>query len=288
MDEDNLSLIIAATGDITLNSDIDLVCGRRPHFDRPPTTSLTGGPTLTARNINLNAVMAAGQNLTLVAAQTITFDGDINLGAGALVLSAGSSTALAGTTEITAISASLTFSHTDITSENDITAFNDSSITFADGLVPSYTFFFRQCLQLDDCIITGTGSTTVSDDLDASRSITITINGDGAVLDFVGDGDITLAAPTITITAASIDLGGRILHLVDDDGAMITINANINNAAKIVATGGTLSLVGAHTISGTMIAITANLLQTVNSEGTPTSHNSHHQHDQRLDRRHEH
>ena len=276
VDEDNLSLIIAATGDITINSDIDLGAGGDLTLTGT-TTRLTGGPTLTARNINLNAVMAAGQSLTLTAAQTITFDGDINLGAGAgggaLMLSAGSRTALAGTTEITAISASLKLSHTGITSENDITAIKDSSITFADGLVPSYAFFFLQCLQLDDCIITGTGSTTVSDDLNASRSITITITGDGAVLNFVGSGEITLTAPTISITVASINLDGRILRLVHSSGAAITINANINNATQIIATGGTLSLVGARTISGTMIAITAGLLQTVNSSGTPTSHN---------------
>ena len=273
VDEDNLSLIIAATGDITINSDIDLGAGGDLTLTGT-TTHLTGGPTLTARNINLNAVMAAGQSLTLVAAQTITFDGDINLGAGALgrfrQVQEPRST---GTTEITAISASLKLSHTGITSENDITALKDSAITFANGLVPSYAFFFRQCLQLDDCIITGTGSTTVSDDLGASRSITITITGDDAVLDFVGSGEITLTAPTISITVASINLNGRILRLVHDSGAAITINANINDAAQIIATGGTLSLVGARTISGTMIAITAGLLQTVNSGGTPTSHN---------------
>ena len=272
----DLALTITATGEITINSDINLGAGGDLTLTGT-TTRLTGGPTLTARNINLNAVMAAGQNLTLAAAQTITFDGDINLGAGAgggaLMLSAGSRTALAGTTKITAISASLKLSHTSITSENDITAINDSSITFADGLVPSYAFFFLQCPRLDDCIITGTGSTTVSDDLNASRSITITITGDGAVLNFVGSGDIRLDAPTISINVASINLDGRTLRLVDDRGAAITINANINEATQIIATGGTLSLVGARTISGTMIAITAGLLQTVNSEGTPTSHN---------------
>ena len=269
----NLILTGTGTGRFAIGRDINIGTGDLTLAGT--TTSLTGDHTLTARNINLNAVMAADQSLTLVAAQTITFDGDINLGTstGALMLSAGSRTALAGTTEITAAAASLTLSHTGITSENDITALKDSSITFANGLVPSYTFFFRQCLQLDYCIITGTGSTTVSDDLNASRSITITITGDGAVLDFVGSREITLTAPTISITVASINLDGRILRLVHDSGAAITINANINEATQIIATGGTLSLVGARTISGTMIAITANLLQTVNSSGNLTPHN---------------
>ena len=261
----SLTLTATGSGQITIGRDINIGTGDLTLAGT--TTSLIGSHTLTARNITLNAVMsAANQSLTLVATQAVTFGGAINLGGGSLTLTAGAPEPLRGTALITANAATFNLSDPDIVDENTIPALRDRDITFATSTPPVYNIAALGCPQNDVCIIPRTGDIVVRANLSATTSISITATG--GVITFSGDGNITLNAPTISIIAASINLAGRTLIItnsVNSNALAITINANINNATQITATGGTLSFGGVRTISGAAINISAGLLQTASN-----------------------
>ena len=276
-------LTIIAGSRLTLNSNITTtgdasnlaITGGTGGITTAAGVELTSGNDLTISGVVTTAATNGDLTLGAGAAGTLTLGGAINLGTGTATLRAGSDTGLAGSTAslITANVISITFSSLLIGSASQVTAIANNTITFS--VTPGYRFGAAGCVGAvtDACIITGEGALVVQPTLTSDVSITITATGSGNVLSFAGDGDITLTAPAITITASSINLGRRMLQFVDDDGAMVMINGGITEAGQIIATGGTLSFVGTQEISGATIDITASLLQTVNSSGTPTAGN---------------
>ena len=275
-------LTIIAGSRLTLNSNItttgdasNLAITGSTGISTLAGVELTSGNDLTISGAITTAATNGDLTLGAGAAGTLTLGGAINLGTGTATLRAGSDTGLAGSTAslITANMINITFSSLLIGSASQVTDIANDTITFS--VMPVYQFGAAGCVGAvtDACIITGEGALVVQPTLTSEASITITATGSGNVLSFAGDGDITLTAPAITITASSINLGGRMLQLVDDDGAMVMINGGITEAGLIIATGGTLSFVGTQAISGATIDITASLLQTVNSSGTPTAGN---------------
>ena len=280
-----LSLTATGTGTLTLNSSIATtgdtsnlaITGGTGGITTAAGIALTSGSDLTTSG-DITAATGNG-NLTLSATGTITLGGSINLGTGTAALSAGSATGLAGTSVITAMAINISFSNMAITRLADVDALDDTggntpTITFANSVMPTYTFGARGCGDAANaCVIDGAAQLFVEPNLMSNVSITIdATTGAGSSVRFDGTSTITLTAPLVTIIAETINLGGRMLRLVNASGAvMVTINGSITGAGVIDATGGTLSLVGAPEISGDTISITADLLQTVDAMGDPAS-----------------
>ena len=279
-----LSLTATGTGTLTLNSSIATtgatsnlaITGGTGGITTAAGIALTSGSDLTTSG-DITAATGNG-NLTLSATGRIMLGGNINLGTGTAALSAGSATGLAGTSVITAMAINISFSNMAITRLADVPAIDPDgspTITFANSVMPTYTFGARGCGTpiTETCVIDGAAQLFVEPNLMSNVSITIDATTDaGSSVRFDGTSTITLTSPLVTIIAETINLGGRMLRLVNASGAvMVTINGSITGAGVIDATGGTLSLVGAPEISGATISITADLLQTVDAMGDPAS-----------------
>ena len=281
------ALSITASGQLTLNDNIATVEGANNNLSisgngitTADGVALTSGNDLTISGAITTAATNGNLTLDAAGAGTLTLGGNINLGTGTATLRAGSDTGFAATasSRITAATVVVLFRSVNLGSETQVTAIADGTITFVDAdgtsVTPDYGFGAPGCGDAAEaCEITRAGaSLVVQPTLASDVSITIMASDTGAVLSFAGSEDITLTSPIISIIASSIDLGGRLLRLVDGSGG-ITINGNITGAGEIDATGRTLSFVGAPEISGATISITATLLQTVNSSGVATDGN---------------
>ena len=275
------ALSITASGQLTLNDNIattgdasNLVIMGTGGITTAAGIALTSGNNLTISGAITTAATNGDLTLDAAGVGTLTLGGNINLGTGTATLRAGSDTGFAATasSQITAATVVVLFRSVNIGSEDEVTDIANNMITFVNAagtvVMPDYGFGAPGCdVVAEVCEIIRTGaSLVVQPTLASDISITIMASDAGAVLSFTGDGNITLTSPEITITASTIDLGGRMLRLVDGSGG-ITINGNITGAGEIDATGRTLSLVGSPEISGATISITATLLQTVNSSG---------------------
>ena len=276
-----LTLNAAGAGTLTLNSDITTTGATSNLAITGGTGGITtlAGITLTSGN-NLSttgAITTAATNgaLTLNAegTGTLTLGGAITLGTGTATLRAGSATGLAGTSVITAAAVRIEFSDTSIRLDNLPSAIDDT-ITFvnAGGMVvtPDYQFGALGCASDIDCVIMGDGEIRVQHNLMASTSITIEATGSGSSVTFGGarTDTITLRAPMVTIIADMINLAGRDLMIVDAGGATLTLAGDVSGAAAInVPNNGSIDIVGAHTIAGGAITLTAELVRTVASIG---------------------
>ena len=93
-------------------------------------------------------------------------------------------------------------------------------------------------------------------------SVSITLNAGTGVLTFAGADDITLTAPTITITAGSINTSGRNLTITTDGGTL-TLNSSIDTGlGNLTLTGATIQIglrggAATHTLNGANITLTA-------------------------------
>ena len=93
-------------------------------------------------------------------------------------------------------------------------------------------------------------------------SVSITLNAGTGELTFAGADDITLTAPTITITAGSINTSGRNLTITTDGGTL-TLNSSIDTGlGNLTLTGATIQIglrggAATHTLNGANITLTA-------------------------------
>ena len=286
-------LRITATSQLTLNSNITTNGAASNLSISGDGISVADGITLTSgNNLTLGGTMTttAGTggngNLTLIAAGTINLNADLTLGTGTATLSAGSATGLAGTSVITANIVNITFGDTSIRVATDVDALDDTggntpSITFVNTagavVMPTYQFEALGCGTpiTEACVIGGTAQLLVEPDLASNISITIeTTNVSGSSVRFDGTGTITLTSPLVTIIAETINLEGRNLVIVDAGGGTLALAGNVSGAAAITARngGGTafgfINIVGARTIAGDAITLTATLIRTVDRSGS--------------------
>ena len=293
------ALTIRAGSTLTLNSNITTTSGGNISI-----TGGTGGITTSAAGVTLTSdgtittsgdITAATGNgdLTLNAlsmtAGTITLGGSITLGTGTATLTAAAGSAdtgpLRGTSLITAAEIEIIFTSTQVTGPGNVPAIG-TTITFAGDTSPMIMYGARECNVGNDCVISFEGALVVQHQLTAVDSITIEAIADGDGVSSVRFGGeratITLTAPLVTIIADMINLEGRNLVIVDTNGGRLTLSGNVSGAAAITArngggtTFGFIDIVGARTIAGDAITLTATLIRTVNRAGTtntPAAHN---------------
>ena len=279
-------LTLTATGTLTLNSSIattgatsDLaITGGTGGITTAAGIMLTSGNDLTISGAITTAGADGNGNLTLNAAGTITLGGNINLGTGTATLNAGSATGLAATAAsvITAMTINITLGNTVFTPSNLPTAIGPT-ITFANSVMPTYTLGARGCVTpiTEACVIGGAAQLLVEPNLASNISITIeTTNVSGSSVSFGGTGTITLTSPLVTIIAETINLEGRNLVIVDAGGGTLALAGNVSGAAVITVgnldgtTLGDIDIVGARTIAGDAITLTATLIRTVDRGGS--------------------
>ena len=275
------ALTINATGTLTLNGNITTT-GAASNLSITGTGGITtaDGIVLTSdSDLTTSGVIttaATNGNLSLGAEVTINLGGNIILGTGTATLTAGSDTGLTGTSQITAATVRITLDGEAITRAADVDAINDNTITFVDAdgtvVIPDYRFGAAGCGPIAEaCNIMGEGVLLLLRDLRSNISITIDAGITGTVR-FRGAGAVRFEAPVIRITAATIDIGGRAVRIVNASGATLTLVGNVVDAAGITAqNGGNIHIVGARSITGGAINITAGLIQTVDASGSPTA-----------------
>ena len=293
------ALTIRAGSTLTLNSNITTTGGGNISI-----TGGTGGITTSATGVTLTSdgtITTSGDitadtgngDLTLNAlsmtAGTITLGGSINLGTGTATLTAAAGSAdtgpLRGTSVITAAEIEIIFTSTQVTGPGNVPAIG-TTITFAGDTSPMIMYGARECNVGNDCVISFEGALVVQHQLTAVDSITIEAIADGDGVSSVRFGGeratITLTAPLVTIIADMINLEGRNLVIVDTNGGTLALAGNVSGAAAITVgnldgtTFGFINIVGARTIAGDAITLTATLIRTVNRAGTtntPAAHN---------------
>ena len=119
-----------------------------------------------------------------------------------------------------------------------LTTTADTTVTYAfglDGVADNISATAINCAgQTSVCSITRATDEDVqisSGNLSASESLTIDINL--GILSFAGTGLITVSAPTVSITAGSLDIGTRNL-IIEATGGSLTLNTPIINGATDV------------------------------------------------------
>ena len=217
-------------GEDTLNygtTDIDL---------QADAITLSADVVLTGGAISLTgALTTATNNLTITASGLLTLNDDITLGTGILTITADDRINVPTSgTRIRAMANNIIFTDRLVQSfEVGFTPAGSTTSTFNNMIfIPTATSTFAPSPCLADlCILGGDGSANVVLDPLLEARISITINAGTNALTFGGEGAITITSPIISITAGSIDIGTRSL--------------------TIMAAGGTITLVGVTSITGT-------------------------------------
>ena len=203
VDEDNLLLTITATGDITLNSDIDL--GSGDLILSSASIVLDGDITIMGGAISLigaidesaaiaDAVSGKGGNdaLTITAMGVIIINDDIHLGSGALTLAASHIMAV-GSPTLTASAVSLM--QDDAFAPDPLFTFDSSIGALHLTTAAAQTVHHGWMVVMNrDLSITSTGDLTIGADIETGAG-DLTLGGGSIVL----GGDITLTGAAITL-----------------------------------------------------------------------------------------
>ena len=262
----NLNLSLTSTGAIEIRTDISTGAGSLVLAGASIALPLAGNFTLRGFTIELaGAIDANSRGLTINASGNLTLNNDINLGAGALALTAERIRVPSAIT-MTASAITINFTGAGITSASEGFVGGQTSL---DRVIfeqmPDYTFSVLG-LGCDDSVICriGNGSAAlnnVSSSLSASGSITI--DAGDSPLTFAGTDAITITAPTIEITASMINIGSRNLTITSTGGAL-TLNGRIRDtgseAVMLFATG-TLTLGGSINIRTGALTLSAGSIE---------------------------
>ena len=266
----NLNLSLTSTGAIEIRTDISTGAGSLVLAGASIALPLAGNFTLRGFTIELaGAIDANSRGLTINASGNLTLNNDINLGTGALALTAERIRVPSAIT-MTASAITIGFTGAGITSASEGFVGGQTSLdrvifTGISTQAPDYTFSVSG-LGCDDSVICriGNGSAAlnnVSSSLSASGSITI--DAGGSPLTFAGTDAITIAAPTIEITASVINIGSRNLTITSTGGAL-TLNGRIEDtgseAVMLFATG-TLTLGGNINIRAGALTLSAGSIE---------------------------
>ncbi len=245
IDTGGSNLVITASGGVlTLSADIS---------DHTGSLTLSGSAITLGRALTLTgtAIMLTGDisatntALTIDAASGLTLGGDIDLGTGDLTLRVGGGFAIAAPQTLTAGSLDASFIGS---AAVDFTAGSLNNLMVAiggDGPRAATSGDFgriRDCLVTGACVITLSAGELLAASLMAASGEALTISADGLALEFDGTGAITLSGTTISITAASINTGGRMLTITAASGDL-TLNTGINTLNEAGTSGGAIALI---------------------------------------------
>ncbi len=109
-----------------------------------------------------------------------------------------------------------------------------------------------------------------------ARSQRIILNAGTGTISFAGVGAIELRAPIITITAGKVNLAGRHVQITTRNGTL-TLHADLISAGALIINGsfGNIHLLGAQTLSGSILSITANQIKTTTAiDDTTLAHHN--------------
>ena len=239
----NDNLGIDASGAITLNSNINLGTGALT-LDSDASIVLVGPITLDGEAITLTGALTSSNNLTINAGGRLTLNSAINLGGGTLAITADERIAVPNMdTDITAGAFTIVF--TDPVVQDTATGFvgaftnltgDTAGLTFAPPLAADCTGQIGNCsLGVDGTDLLVVATLTLA----ALDTLTIDI-GTTAMLTFDGIGAIMITARAVTITAGTIDIGGRNLSIRTTNGKL-TLNTSIINAGTLILSSATSS-----------------------------------------------
>ena len=286
----NVGLVArASVGALMINSNINTGTGAL-------TLSGMGGVVL-GGNIRLSggAISLSGtinetmntRNLTIIALGILTLNSSINLQAstqGALRLTATfiNIPTEAGTIDLFGTPFTIEFTGPGATTAAmGFVGDGEDRVSLSDALV--YTFSPQGCTE-DECVLESSTPNTpfrVFPTLNADTSITIDAGANP--LTFGGTGDITIEAPTVFITADTIDVGGRNLTITANGGTLtLSISNSITSTSNINLSGASISLGSAITLTGGAISLTGaidtsstnNVGLLVNASGDIDIHNN--------------
>ena len=224
---DNISV---GTGDLTLSSVF--------------TFTLGGDVTFAANSINLSVNSPAhnlagnGNDLTLTSRGRLSIRGNIDLGSGILTINAGERIFIELQEDLSIAqfnAAEINIIFVDPNVRNAATAFTAGStatlsrVNFSPAPTYSTTNAAGGCTQATCNLGLGTEHLVLDPTLTANTSITI--NAGAHPLTFSGTGDISIRAPTITITARTIDIGSRAFTIEASTGNL-TLNTDITGTGS--------------------------------------------------------
>ena len=267
-------LTVTATGDITINDDINLGTGALSLFGASialgsRVSSLVGGAITLVGAITRTSTVG----LTLTANGRLTLNSGINLGTGILTINAGERINIStANTAITAGTFTINFTDSDgATNEHDGFSIDGGTTTTRGnltGIAPTTITFAALAV---DCI-TGTGAclletegnaNLVTADANLASDTSITISIGSGTLTFGGSGAITIEAPIVSIRAGNIDIGNRGLTITASTGAL-TLVTHIFTEGALTLSGGSIVLGGTApiTLSGAAITLTGAIIST--------------------------
>ena len=228
---------------------------------------LGGNIRLSGGAINLTGAineLVNTRNLTIIASGILTLNNSIELNAGtpgALRLTATfiDIPTAAGTIDLGGTPFTIEFTGPDATTaEIGFVGDGEDRVNLSDALV--YTFLPSNCTA-DECVLESNTPDTpfrVSPTLNADTSITIDAGANP--LTFGGTGSITIEAPIVSITADTIDIGGRTLTITANGGTLtLSISNSITATGNINLSGTNIMLSKALTISALTLILTGTL-----------------------------
>ena len=268
-------LTITASGDITINSNINLGAGALT-LDSDANIVLGADITLTGGDVGLTGAMdvsAASHSLTIHAADDITINDSINLGAGVLTLAASNIMAVGG---LTLTASAVNLMQDDAFSSDPLFTFGSSVDALHLTTDAAQTVHNGWMVVMNrDLSLTSTGALTIGADIETGAG-DLTLGGARIVLG--GATTLTGGAITLTGTIDESSSGNDALTVMALD--VLTLNNNINTGtgditldsdanivlgADIRLTGGAVSLTGAVSAIDLPLTVRAQSL-TLNSD----------------------
>ena len=289
----NNDLIINATTLLTLNSDINAGTGNLTLNLGTALAAFTNVRSLSGNAVTITGagILSADGDLTISALGNLAVNAGINVGANALLLEAGRALGdgAGQTGSIVFGDMALIFRADNFALVQDGALFDTTTrpAVFQDGAGmeisdtgnPSAIRLLYDgtetqapvawAFNVPPMISLGPGSTFEVAAANftggvLATTVSITLNAGTGTLTFAGTGDITLRAPTITITAGMINIGTRTLTLTTAAGQL---TLNLTAGMTITGTGAAALSVSGDTIAGLSSALTVNV-PTVNLELT--------------------
>ena len=216
----------------------------------------------------ITVASSSNNNLTINASGVLTLNSGINLGTGMaggiLTITADERINVPNNgTAIAAMAINITF--TDSVVQTPAAGFTlaDGMATFTNAnFSPTPAYTYNGGCTIAVCILGSGSGFEAEPELNAATSITIEAGTNA--LTFSGTGAITITSPIVSITAGSIDIGGRAL-MITASGGTLTLTTAITGTGNITLTGASIALSGAAaitttgdiTLTGTSIALSS-------------------------------
>ena len=266
MTDGDRALSLTSGGVLTIGSNLDTGTGNLTLSGT--SIALGANVELTGAAIRLTGAItvasSSNNNLTINASGLLTLNSGINLGSGILTITADERINVPNNgTAIAAMAINITF--TDSVVQTPAAGFTlaGGMATFTNAnFSPTPAYTYNRGCTIAVCILGSGSGFEAEPELNAATSITIEAGTNA--LTFSGTGAITITSPIVSITAGSIDIGGRAL-MITASGGTLTLTTAITGTGNITLTGASIALSGAAaitttgdiTLTGTSIALSS-------------------------------